>query len=198
VSGDAGLSWQSLCHSVAHCILHSVLYRLYSVLYIPYLPAHQTGTLTVKEQSHVKVAVGANFYQRGQDKPVYKSKNGIIPTCPTLAQFCTTYYSDVELEPVWHAGDSYLNFMGNEFGHPEWIDFPRGDSYDNSTGAFVPGKPDTPLPERPDLALRSVTSPFLSARHYVTPLFRVKGGHLHPPCDKMSCKQLPAMKLGAT
>ena len=22
-------------------------------------------------------------------------------------------------------GESYLNFMGNEFGHPEWIDFPR-------------------------------------------------------------------------
>ncbi len=29
------------------------------------------------------------------------------------------------------AGEGYLNFMGNEFGHPEWIDFPRegnGDS----------------------------------------------------------------------
>lgn len=29
-------------------------------------------------------------------------------------------------------GNGYLNFMGNEFGHPEWIDFPRegnGDSY---------------------------------------------------------------------
>lgn len=24
------------------------------------------------------------------------------------------------------AGGGYLNFMGNEFGHPEWIDFPRG------------------------------------------------------------------------
>jgi 1,4-alpha-glucan branching enzyme len=36
-------------------------------------------------------------------------------------------------------GDSYLNFMGNEFGHPEWIDFPRDDTYDTSTGAFVPG-----------------------------------------------------------
>ena len=23
------------------------------------------------------------------------------------------------------AGSSYMNFMGNEFGHPEWIDFPR-------------------------------------------------------------------------
>lgn len=30
------------------------------------------------------------------------------------------------------AGEGYLNFMGNEFGHPEWIDFPRpgnNDSY---------------------------------------------------------------------
>jgi 1,4-alpha-glucan branching enzyme len=23
------------------------------------------------------------------------------------------------------AGEGYMNFMGNEFGHPEWIDFPR-------------------------------------------------------------------------
>ena len=22
-------------------------------------------------------------------------------------------------------GEGYLTFMGNEFGHPEWIDFPR-------------------------------------------------------------------------
>lgn len=25
-------------------------------------------------------------------------------------------------------GDGYLNFMGNEFGHPEWIDFPRAEN----------------------------------------------------------------------
>lgn len=36
-------------------------------------------------------------------------------------------------------GESYLNFMGNEFGHPEWIDFPRDDSYDTSTGKLVKG-----------------------------------------------------------
>lgn len=23
------------------------------------------------------------------------------------------------------AGEGYLNFIGNEFGHPEWLDFPR-------------------------------------------------------------------------
>jgi 1,4-alpha-glucan branching enzyme len=22
-------------------------------------------------------------------------------------------------------GEGYLNFIGNEFGHPEWVDFPR-------------------------------------------------------------------------
>ncbi|MGC4030806.1 MAG: alpha amylase C-terminal domain-containing protein [Tepidisphaeraceae bacterium] len=28
------------------------------------------------------------------------------------------------------AGEAYLNFMGNEFGHPEWVDFPReGNGY---------------------------------------------------------------------
>ncbi len=28
------------------------------------------------------------------------------------------------------AGEGYLNFMGNEFGHPEWVDFPRpGNQY---------------------------------------------------------------------
>lgn len=25
-------------------------------------------------------------------------------------------------------GEGYMNFMGNEFGHPEWIDFPRADN----------------------------------------------------------------------
>ena len=31
----------------------------------------------------------------------------------------------IRLVTLGTAGDGYLNFMGNEFGHPEWIDFPR-------------------------------------------------------------------------
>lgn len=31
----------------------------------------------------------------------------------------------IRLVTIGTAGDGYLNFMGNEFGHPEWIDFPR-------------------------------------------------------------------------
>jgi 1,4-alpha-glucan branching enzyme len=31
----------------------------------------------------------------------------------------------IRLYTLGAGGDGYLNFMGNEFGHPEWIDFPR-------------------------------------------------------------------------
>lgn len=31
----------------------------------------------------------------------------------------------IRLVTIAAGGDAYLNFMGNEFGHPEWIDFPR-------------------------------------------------------------------------
>lgn len=31
----------------------------------------------------------------------------------------------IRLFSIGAGGEAYLNFMGNEFGHPEWIDFPR-------------------------------------------------------------------------
>ena len=31
----------------------------------------------------------------------------------------------IRLVTIGAGGEGYLNFMGNEFGHPEWIDFPR-------------------------------------------------------------------------
>lgn len=34
----------------------------------------------------------------------------------------------IRLITLTTAGNGYLNFMGNEFGHPEWIDFPRRDN----------------------------------------------------------------------
>ncbi|XP_054801932.1 1,4-alpha-glucan-branching enzyme 1, chloroplastic/amyloplastic-like isoform X1 [Prosopis cineraria] len=42
-------------------------------------------------------------------------------------------------------GEGYLNFMGNEFGHPEWIDFPRDGnnySYDKCRRLFNLGDAD--------------------------------------------------------
>ena len=36
-----------------------------------------------------------------------------------------TLHKMIRLVTSTLAGEGYLNFMGNEFGHPEWIDFPR-------------------------------------------------------------------------
>lgn len=44
----------------------------------------------------------------------------------------------IRLVTMGLGGEGYLNFMGNEFGHPEWIDFPRGDQH-LPNGKFVPG-----------------------------------------------------------
>src|SRR6476469_8402110 len=31
----------------------------------------------------------------------------------------------IRLMTLLLGGEGYLNFIGNEFGHPEWVDFPR-------------------------------------------------------------------------
>lgn len=57
------------------------------------------------------------------DKEMYSgmskdSKNAIVDRGIALDKM-------IKLVTIATAGDGYLNFMGNEFGHPEWIDFPR-------------------------------------------------------------------------
>ena len=51
------------------------------------------------------------------------------------ADRATALHKMIRLATAATAGHGYLNFMGNEFGHPEWIDFPRegnGWSYDHA------------------------------------------------------------------
>ncbi|CAL9183351.1 unnamed protein product [Musa hybrid cultivar] len=44
----------------------------------------------------------------------------------------------IRLVTMGLGGEGYLNFMGNEFGHPEWIDFPRGVQH-LPNGMVIPG-----------------------------------------------------------
>ena len=51
------------------------------------------------------------------------------------AQRAVALHKMMRLATLAAAGGGYLDFMGNEFGHPEWIDFPRegnGWSYDHA------------------------------------------------------------------
>jgi hypothetical protein len=120
------------------------------------------------------------------------------PVNPSIWILTVVHAAQIRLITMTLGGESYLNFMGNEFGcalshlccpadlrllhrsgstciaaiavralmqtaqqqapelccaaacsHPEWIDFPRDDTYDTSTGAFVPGAGCTQFGSRP-------------------------------------------------
>lgn len=50
------------------------------------------------------------------------------------------------------AGNGYLNFMGNEFGHPEWIDFPNA----HNNWSYHYARRQWSLVDNPDLRFRSL------------------------------------------
>lgn len=57
------------------------------------------------------------------DKEMYTSMN--IDSKNLVVDRGVALHKMIRLVTLATAGDGYLTFMGNEFGHPEWIDFPR-------------------------------------------------------------------------
>lgn len=57
------------------------------------------------------------------DKEMYDSMN--VGSENIIVDRGIALHKMIRLATLAAAGDGYLNFMGNEFGHPEWIDFPR-------------------------------------------------------------------------
>lgn len=51
-------------------------------------------------------------------------------------------------------GEGYLNFEGNEFGHPEWLDFPRA----GNNNSFQYARRQFNLPDNPILRYRYLNS----------------------------------------
>ena len=60
----------------------------------------------------------------------------------------------IRLVTMATAGDGYLNFMGNEFGHPEWIDFPR----EGNGWSFAHARRQWSLADDPALRYRGLQS----------------------------------------
>ena len=60
---------------------------------------------------------------RLMDKEMYFSMN--MESSNPVVDRGIALHKMIRLVTAATAGDGYLNFMGNEFGHPEWIDFPR-------------------------------------------------------------------------
>jgi 1,4-alpha-glucan branching enzyme len=75
-------------------------------------------------ESHDQALVGdKTIIFRLIDKEMYFSMNTTKPSL--IVDRGLALHKMIRLITIATAGAGYLNFMGNEFGHPEWIDFPR-------------------------------------------------------------------------
>ncbi|MDR1951198.1 MAG: alpha amylase C-terminal domain-containing protein [Bacteroidales bacterium] len=75
-------------------------------------------------ESHDQAMVGdKTIIFRLLDKEMYTSMS--VSTPSLLVDRGIALHKIIRLISLATAGNGYLNFMGNEFGHPEWIDFPR-------------------------------------------------------------------------
>lgn len=65
------------------------------------------------------------------DKEMYTNMSTLTPFTPVIDRGIALHKM-IRLITFSLGGEGYLNFEGNEFGHPEWLDFPRegnGESY---------------------------------------------------------------------
>lgn len=82
---------------------------------IGYVESHDQAM--VGDQTLIFRLIGDKMYNfMSVDTPNLQVDRGI-------ALYKLVYFSTLSL-----SNGGYLNFMGNEFGHPEWIDFPREDN----------------------------------------------------------------------
>ncbi len=75
-------------------------------------------------ESHDQALVGDKTLMfRMADAAMYSEMDKAVHS-PTIDR-AVALHKMIRLFTLAGGGEAYLNFMGNEFGHPEWIDFPR-------------------------------------------------------------------------
>lgn len=75
-------------------------------------------------ESHDQALVGDKTIAfRLMDKEMYFSMDKTSKSL--IVDRGVALHKMIRLMTITLGGEAYLNFMGNEFGHPEWIDFPR-------------------------------------------------------------------------
>ena len=110
-------------------IIHTLTNRRYAEACVGYAESHDQALVGDKTIA---------FWLMDKDMYDFMAARGVGPQSPAVDRGIALHKM-IRLLTMTLGGESYLNFMGNEFGHPEWIDFPRDDTYDTSTGAFIPG-----------------------------------------------------------
>uniref|UniRef100_W5KR96 1,4-alpha-glucan branching enzyme n=1 Tax=Astyanax mexicanus TaxID=7994 RepID=W5KR96_ASTMX len=94
-------------------IVHTLTNRRYGESCIAYAESHDQALVGDKTLA---------FWL--MDKEMYTSMSTLMPMNPIIDRGIQLHKM-IRLLTHGLGGEGYLNFMGNEFGHPEWLDFPR-------------------------------------------------------------------------
>ena len=95
-----------------HEFFFTMTNRLYNVKTIAYAESHDQALVGDKTLAF-----------RLMDKEMYGSMSKDIQNI--VVDRGVALHKMIRLFTICLGGNAWLNFMGNEFGHPEWIDFPR-------------------------------------------------------------------------
>ena len=95
-----------------HEFFYTMTNRLYDVKTIAYAESHDQALVGDKTIAF-----------RLMDKDMYTSMSKFTPSI--IVDRGIALHKMIRLFTISLGGNAWLNFMGNEFGHPEWIDFPR-------------------------------------------------------------------------
>ncbi|KAM3875476.1 LOW QUALITY PROTEIN: 1,4-alpha-glucan-branching enzyme-like [Diretmus argenteus] len=94
-------------------IVHTLINRRYGENCIAYAESHDQALVGDKTLA---------FWL--MDKEMYTNMSSLIPMTAVIDRGIQLHKM-IRLLTHSLGGEGYLNFMGNEFGHPEWLDFPR-------------------------------------------------------------------------
>ncbi|KAL6115834.1 gbe1 [Pungitius sinensis] len=94
-------------------IVHTLTNRRYGEKCIAYAESHDQALVGDKSLA---------FWL--MDKEMYTNMSSLIPMTAVIDRGMQLHKM-IRLLTHGLGGEGYLNFIGNEFGHPEWLDFPR-------------------------------------------------------------------------
>lgn len=94
-------------------ICHTLMNRRYTEKCVAYAESHDQSIVGDKSFAFLLM-----------DKEMYTGMSTLKPITPVVDRGIALHKM-IHFLTMALGGEGYLNFMGNEFGHPEWIDFPR-------------------------------------------------------------------------
>ncbi|XP_077246825.1 1,4-alpha-glucan-branching enzyme 1, chloroplastic/amyloplastic-like isoform X2 [Tasmannia lanceolata] len=96
-----------------HDIVSSLTNRRYTEKCVSYAESHDQAIVGDKTIAFLLM-----------DKEMYSGMSCLMPPSPVIDRGIALHKM-IHFITMALGGEGYLNFMGNEFGHPDWIDFPR-------------------------------------------------------------------------